>query len=650
MSEARARRGLAVLLALAVLAAYAGVARAGFVSYDDPPYVSANPIVARGLTAAGVRWAFGAFHASNWHPLTWLSHMLDVELFGLDPGRHHLVSVAWHALGSALCLLALRRLGVGLAAAAGTALLFALHPLHVESVAWIAERKDVLSGAFFFLCLWLYAGHARAPRGRVPWAAAGCFALGLLAKPMLVTLPVVLLLVDRWPLARTRTTSARALVLEKAPFLALALASTAVTLLAQGAGGAIQPFERLPLDARLAHAPVAVLGYLRRFVWPSGLACYYPHPLLVEGAAGSPWSAGALGAAGAVAALTLVAFAARRRAPAVWIGWLWTLVMLLPVLGIVQVGGQALADRYFYLPSVGLSLALVVPLSARLPARATWAGLSALALALGLASARQAATWRDTITLFRRALAVTGENAVAATNLGSALAEDGRLEEAEPVLARAMALAPGDPRPAVSYASVRALRGDLAGAREAFAQAARRAPGFAPALTGLARASAALGQDVAAREAWEALLCVAPDDARAHHELGALLDGQGERAAALAQYRAALRCDPDLAEAGLALSWLVSTTPATPAERAEALACARRAAARQGDADALDVLAAALAASGDGAGASAAGERALALGGAQGRAERESRLARYRAGGSLVPGGADQASGGEGAR
>jgi tetratricopeptide (TPR) repeat protein len=318
--------------------------------------------------------------------------------------------------------------------------------------------------------------------------------------------------------------------------------------------------------------------------------------------------------------------------------------MLLPVLGIVQVGGQALADRYTYLPTVGLSLALLVPLAAALPARAFRGGLVLALCAAGVLAARQVGYWRDTITLFQRALSVTGENHVAATNLGSALAEAGRLAEAEPVLLRAIELAPRDPRPATSWASLLALRGDLSGAREAFAGALRVAPAFVPALRGLTGTSAELGDVATALDAGERWVRAAPADAQAHYRLGLLREERGERGAALERYRAALAREPALLEAGLALAWLVATTPASPAEKQEALGWAVRAVSASGgrDADALDVLAAALAASGDFAGARATAERALQQGGEEGRARREEWLARYRAGASLAPPGEGQ--------
>jgi hypothetical protein len=415
-ASARSTRAVGVALALvaAVVATYHAVGGFAFVRYDDPDYVLENPVVGGGLTLEGVRWAFGSAHASNWHPLTWLAHMLDVELFGLAPAGHHWMAVGMHALASVLCFAAFTRLTGARAPSAFLALLFALHPLRVESVAWVSERKDLLSGCCFFALLWAYAGHARRPRLGSYALVTLLLALGLMAKPMLVTAPLVLLLLDAWPLGRWREARAGAgLLLEKLPLLALALCAAAVAVWSQRRGGSLYTLDVIPLAERLANAPVAVLRYVGSFAWPARLAFFYPHPALVAERA-SAWTPAALGALAAVLGLTALALRAARRPPELAVGWLWFLVMLVPVIGIVQVGEQARADRYAYLPAVGLQIALVFGLDRVVRAARARRVLAvtgaAVLLALALRSAQQAHTWRDSEALFRNALAVTESN------------------------------------------------------------------------------------------------------------------------------------------------------------------------------------------------------------------------------------------------
>jgi hypothetical protein len=389
--ETRARAlALAALLFAVVLALYARTRTFEFLNYDDDVYVTRNAMVRQGLTLASARWAFTSAAAANWHPLTWLSHMLDVELFGLDPGAHHLTSVALHAVNAALLLLALCASTRALWPSAFCAAFFALHPLRVESVAWIAERKDVLAGTFWMLTWLAYERYARRG-GRLRYGlVVVCFGLGLMAKPMLVTLPFVLLLLDVWPLGRWKPGGPRSprpslaptsslpslapthpgmsgetrgvargfhLVREKTPLFLLAAASALVTARVQRAGGAVGPLDAIDLAARIANALESYASYLANTLWPSGLIVFRPHPALSANA--SPWSLTTAAAAGLIAALSALAFAVRRRVPGVLVGWLWFLGTLVPVIGLVQVGLQAWADRYSYLPSIGLAIALV---------------------------------------------------------------------------------------------------------------------------------------------------------------------------------------------------------------------------------------------------------------------------------------------------
>jgi tetratricopeptide (TPR) repeat protein len=573
--SASARLDLAVclVLVLAVAALYAQTFRHEFVSYDDGAYLTENPHVAGGLTAESVRWALTEFHSANWHPLTWLSHQLDVELFGLASGPHHLVNAGLHALNALLCFAFLRRATASTWASALVALLFAVHPQRVESVAWVAERKDVLSGTFFFLTLLAYERHARAPSpARYGLVALG-LALGLLAKPMLVSLPLVLLLLDAWPLRRTvflrawlpspvpsRPGESRhgrslfAALLEKLPLFGLAAGSALITLAAQRAGGAVQPMEALSLPQRLATAALGTVTYLGQAVWPRGLCFFYPHPALIEAGEFEPLGWRVWLAAGLLAGVSLAAWGARARFPFLLVGWAWYLVMLLPVVGIVQVGSQSHADRYAYLPLLGPTIAVVFfgaflgreCVRGSACSRASFGLGCGVAVLLAVVAHRQVGTWRDSGTLARRALAVTTGNYVAHEHLGLWLQRRGELEAAEEHYLAALASAPRLPSSHVDLGAV-------------YAQLGRR--------------------EEAERRFREALRLV-PDHLDARMSLGLLQQRHGDLAGALLHYEIATREHPDEIRAWLQVAEAQFALARHPAAResfgrARALGAAR---------------------------------------------------------------------------
>ena len=404
----------AALLVLATLATYAPTFSAGFVDVDDADFVTENEMVRGGLTWDGVAAAFGSAHAGNWFPLTWLSHMADVAAFGLSPGAHHAVNVALHALNAALLFAALRSLTGALAPSFAVAAVFALHPVQVESVAWISQRKTTLSTGFGFLAIWLYARYARSGARRTYLASLGAFALSLLSKQTLVTMPFLLLLLDFWPLARLSAASWRRLAIEKVPYALLAVAASAAAVAAQTE--AIATGATFPLPVRFGNAILSYVRYLAAFVWPAKLAVFYP--LLPEDVT----PARVAGAAALLLAISAAALAfGRRERRHLLVGWLWFLGTLVPVIGVVQIGAQAMADRYAYVPFCGLAIAVVWSLREALaPSRARGAlraaaavGFAAVCLVLAVATRRQAEKWHDSIALLEDAVADVDGNYVA---------------------------------------------------------------------------------------------------------------------------------------------------------------------------------------------------------------------------------------------
>ncbi|MEQ1894632.1 MAG: tetratricopeptide repeat protein, partial [Planctomycetota bacterium] len=485
MSPARQKALLALLVALVVGVLYAPVRGHEWIRYDDDVYVLENRLVRAGFTAEGVRTVFTEEVAANYHPLTWLTHMLDVELFELEPAGPHLVNVGLHAANAVLVLYLLAALGLAPLAAALGAALFAWHPLRVESVAWAAERKDVLCAFFFLAALLVYLAHARAPsRGRL-LASLVLFVLALLAKPMAVTLPVVLVLLDRAALERR----GRAVWLEKLPFFALAGLFAGLTLWAQASGGSTSDAGELAFDLRALNALASLWVYLRQSLLPTGLSVFYPHAAEApEGARAALLVPAALGL-GVVVGWCVLARVLGARGRRFGLGGALALAMLLPVLGLLQVGTQAHADRYTYLPSLGLVLALVGSLSPL--------GMRALALALlplCLATARQVGHWRDTRTLFTHALAADPENHVAHMKLGELARDAGALEEG----------------------------------RAAFARALTHAPRYVLAWNELGLASLALGDVPAARQALERAYALDPSDASSAMNLGVVALQEGD--------------------------------------------------------------------------------------------------------------------------
>ena len=570
-------------LVLAVLVVYAPVSGFDYVSYDDPTYIVENPMVNGGLSLPGIAWAFTGSRGSNWHPLTWISLMLDVSLFGLRPGAFHVVNVVLHAANGVLLLLLLRRLTGAFWRSAMVAGLFALHPMHVESVAWIVERKDVLSTLLGLLTLGAYAAWAREPTPRRYAMALGLFALGLLAKPMLVTWPFVLLLLDHWPLGRTASVPWRRLLLEKLPFLVLSAASSVVTFLVQRAGGAVQDTARYPFPSRLANAVVSFAEYAWKALWPHPLAFFYPYPARVP-------VLKTLLALAFLAVVTALAVRVARRAPYALVGWLFYLGTLVPVIGLVQVGNQRMGDRYTYVPYIGLSVAVVFSLADRFASSSQ--GRRALAAAGGGVLAVFAAitsqhvkVWADSITLYEHAIAAVPDNHPAQLNLGTVLYFLGRpeeaaahfrevvrllpewgvghhnlgavllgtgpLDEAERHLAESVRLMPSRADYRVDLATALGKQGKVHEATLQLEEALRLEPGNARAEKAIAQlglerggALASGGSDEEAVRQYQEALRLRPDDPRLHNNLAAVYIRQGKTAEGLRELAEAVRLDP----------------------------------------------------------------------------------------------------------
>jgi protein O-mannosyl-transferase len=552
---------IALGLAVATAIAFGEVGSFGYVSYDDPRYVIDNVHVRSGWSLANTVWAFRTLSFANWHPLTWLSLMLDEQLFGNSAAAHHWVNVVLHVANAILLFAGLRAFTGALWRSALVAALFALHPLHVESVAWISARKDVLSTLFGLLSMGAYCAFARRqslgePSARAYAASVACLALGLMAKPMLVTWPLVFLLLDLWPLHRVRfgtgATPARSLAslfAEKTPFLALALVSAVLTIVAQQKAGALSGLAEIPLAARAANAALSAVRYLESTAWPTGLVAIYPH------ARGEIAWGPAMGAAAALSVATTLALRARETRPALTVGWLFYVVTLLPVIGIVQAGVQARADRYTYVPLIGIFVLVAWALGeaaerARPLARAAIAVACAVAaIACAVVARQQARYWSDSQTLFAHALAHTVGNAVARVHFATALQDQGRCDEAIEHYRAALTLEPDDPYALIGLGNCLLRTGHDGEARSAFQSAIGRGTLLAEAFIGMGNYYMAQRDAPSAYQAFARAVELDPESADALNNAGAALASGGDIRGAIPYFEGALRLRPDHAGA-----------------------------------------------------------------------------------------------------
>ncbi len=564
-----------VVLVLATFIAFEQVRRSGFV-YDDNQYVTQNPRVYGRITRESVVWAFTSTYAGNWHPLTWLSHMLDCELFGLNPLWHHLTSLLFHIANTLLLFWVLKRMTGAVWRSAFVAAVFALHPLHVESVAWVTERKDVLSGFFCMLTMAAYIRYAERPgigRFLLVFLVLG---LGLMAKPMLVTLPFVLLLLDYWPLGRLQlgqqnegkalpySESAKAgyqisttyrLIGEKIPLFVLVAVSSVITFIAQQSAGAMKLMENVPLNLRIANALISYLSYIGKMIYPGRLAVLYPHP-----ADSLPMWQLVVSFVMLAAITAGVIYVARRRY--LTVGWLWYLGTLVPVIGLVQVGEQALADRYTYLPSIGIFIMVAwgaVELLAKWRYRKMTLGVSEglLLIALLICTRAQVRYWQNSLTLYEHTLAVTENNYIIHNNYGNALHEKGRLDKAVTHFNEALRIRSDYPDAHVNLGVALVNRGKVDEAITHFKEALRINPNFAGAYSNLGSALTRQGRLDEAIVHFTKALQVKPDFAEAHNNYGNAMREKGQPDEAVAHFNEALRIRPDYQEAHVNLGMVL---------------------------------------------------------------------------------------------
>jgi tetratricopeptide (TPR) repeat protein len=538
-------------LLLITLAIYSQVRDFSFVNFDDPVHLTDNVHVRDGVTLAGLSWAFTSSHASYWFPLTWISYMLDCQVFGLRSGPIHLTNVMLHAISTLLLFAFLKRSTGARWRSAFVAFVFALHPLHIESVAWVAERKDVLSALFWMLTFWAYLKYTERQSLARYLLVVLMFCCGLMSKPMIVTLPLVLLLLDVWPLRRYVSGKSNAgLLMEKLPLFALSIATSAVTYVVQERGGAVSSVERIPMAARIENALVSYFIYVAKLFWPSHLAVFYPLPQVQspghETNSGHGIDALLAALAGlAIVLITVFAVRAIRQSPYLAVGWLWYLITLVPVIGLVQAGLQSRADRFTYIPMIGISIALAWGVNELFDR--TRSNKSALAIpAIAVCAAWSVVTWvhlgywRNSITLFQHAIEVTDGNYIAYNNLGSALREDGRVAEALADFEIAAGIEPQAPDIQENLGEALIAAGRAGEAEPHLLEALRLRPDFGKAHVDLASALIRRGRIDDAESHYRAALQLQPDNAEAQYGLGGLLAMRGRTQEAVPHFQEGL--------------------------------------------------------------------------------------------------------------
>jgi protein O-mannosyl-transferase len=548
-----------LFLIIATLVVYWQVQGYEFVNFDDTKYVTQNRHVSEGVSLDSIIWAFTTIHAGNWHPLTWLSHMTDCQLFGVNPRGHHLTSLLFHIINSLLLFVVFRKMTGKLWASAFVAAMFALHPLHVESVAWVSERKDVLSTFFALLAILSYMRYVRQPSVYRYLAVTLCLALGLMSKPMLVTLPFILLLLDYWPLNRfqtqppTNTNSKRQnatvfdLIREKIPLFVLVVISCCVTFYAQKHGGAVKSLDFILLDARIANTLIAYAAYITKMIYPVNLAFLYPYPEMLSG-----WKVAGSGLL--LGGISYLAVKTRKQRPYFITGWLWYLGTLVPVIGLVQVGMQSMADRYTYIPLIGLFIiaAWGVPeLTLKWRNAKVWMVTSVIIIlsVLMAVTFKQAGYWKDSIRLFEHAVQTTSNNYIAHYNLANVLVKKGRVDEAITHYLQALEIQPEFADAHNNLANALNMQGKTDDAIYHFSEALRINPDYEGAHYNLGVALDRQGRPDDAIFHYLQAIKTNPDYVNAHYRLGVAFNRQGRIDEAITQFLAAIKIKPDYPEA-----------------------------------------------------------------------------------------------------
>lgn len=549
---------LSITLIAIVLAVYMQVEHHQFLSFDDDVYVTRNPHVTSGITGNNIIWAFTSFHAANWHPITWLSHMLDVQLYGVNPRGHHFTNVIIHTLSSLLLLQFLLRTTASFWKSSFVAALFALHPIHVESVAWVAERKDVLCALFWFITLLCYSEYAKKQKPALYVLSLISFVLGLMTKPMLVTLPVVLLLLDYWPLDRYRHEDqeqklqkqglgAIVLIKEKIPFLACSLLSSVVTVYAQHKGGAMDGMKDLSFLDHLENALISYVRYIGKTFWPHDLSVFYPFPSFFP-----LWQV--ISSLFVLLILSATAIKLRRQYPYFFVGWFFFLVTLLPVIGLIQVGIQSMADRYTYIPVIGLFITVAwgVPnLTKGIKNQEAILALfgSLIITASVILTYRQIAYWQDDIVLYRHALNVTTGSYLMHNSYGFALEREGEIDSAIQEYQKAIRLNPVYAKAHNNLGAALVAKGSLDAAIKEYQMALLISPNFAKAHYNLGVAFANKGDLTSAIFEYHEAIRIDPNDSDPHVNLGIAIARKGDLAVAIQEFSEALRINPNDADA-----------------------------------------------------------------------------------------------------
>ena len=539
---------ISLLLIAAILIAYWQVKNFDFICFDDKPYVTENCHVQSGLTVKSFIWAFTTFDASNWHPLTWLSHMLDCELYGLNPMGHHWTSLQIHIANTLLLFFILQYMTGALWRSAFVAALFALHPLHVESIAWVAERKDVLSTFFGMLVLLAYCRYAKQPSLAGYLLIILFLSMGLMAKPMLVTLPFLLLLLDFWPLERLRFVTVFRLVLEKIPLFVPVIISSCLTFMAQQSSGAVKSLESFTLTVRAANAFVSYVSYAVKAIWPHNLTVFYPHP----GNSLPLWQV--FGAILLVGGASVLAIRSLKKYPYIAVGLFWYLGTLVPVIGLIQVGPQAMADRYTYIPMTGLFIIIAwgfSDLSTKWHYRKIVLTLFAVIIlsVLAVSTFFQLGYWRSSIALFEYAVNITENNYLAHNNLGAALLEKGKLDKAVLHIKESLRIEPGCKAALYNLGAALFAKGKLDKAVLHYNDVLKINPEDAIVHNNLADVLSVQGKLDEAVLHYNKALKINSDHADAHCSLGSLLARQNKFKEAMFHLAEAIRINPDYAEA-----------------------------------------------------------------------------------------------------